>query len=73
MTLPGVVAVDEIDAHLHPSWQQLIGDWFVNRFPNMQFLVDHTQPDHLSCRAPRDYLAAAAARFRGATQARYWT
>ena len=51
MTLPGVVAVDEIDAHLHPSWQQLIGDWFVNRFPNMQFLVTTHSP--IICRAAR--------------------
>ena len=51
ITLPGVVAVDEIDAHLHPSWQQLIGDWFVNRFPNMQFLVTTHSP--IICRAAR--------------------
>ena len=51
MTLPGVVAIDEIDAHLHPSWQQLIGDWFVNRFPNMQFLVTTHSP--IICRAAR--------------------
>ena len=49
ITLPGVVAVDEIDAHLHPGWQQLIGDWFVNRFPNMQFLVTTHSP--IICRA----------------------
>ena len=46
-----MVAVDEIDAHLHPSWQQLIGDWFVNRFPNMQFLVTTHSP--IICRAAR--------------------
>ena len=51
MTLPGVVAIDEIDAHLHPGWQQLIGDWFVNRFPNMQFLVTTHSP--IICRAAR--------------------
>ena len=51
ITLPGVVAVDEIDAHLHPGWQQLIGDWFVNRFPNMQFLVTTHSP--IICRAAR--------------------
>ena len=51
ITLPGVVAIDEIDAHLHPGWQQLIGDWFVNRFPNMQFLVTTHSP--IICRAAR--------------------
>lgn len=49
ITLPGVVAVDEIDAHLHPGWQQLIGDWFVNRSPNMQSLVTTHSP--IICRA----------------------
>lgn len=51
ITLPGVVAVDEIDAHLHPGWQQIIGDWFVYRFPNMQFLVTTHSP--IICRAAR--------------------
>ena len=49
ITLPGVVTIDEIDAHLHPGWQQLIGDWFVNRFPNIQFLVTTHSP--IICRA----------------------
>ena len=26
IALPGVVAIDEVDAHIHPSWQQRIGD-----------------------------------------------
>jgi hypothetical protein len=34
-----VVLVDEIDAHLHPTWQQRIGPWFVARFPHAQFIV----------------------------------
>ena len=51
ITLPGVVVIDEIDAHLHPGWQQLIGDWFVNRFPDMQFLVTTRSP--IICRAAR--------------------
>lgn len=36
---PGVVLIDEIDAHLHPSWQTTVGDWFTSRFPNVQFIV----------------------------------
>ena len=47
--LPGVVAIDEIDAHLHPLWQQRIGDWFVSSFPNIQFLVTTHSP--IICRA----------------------
>jgi energy-coupling factor transporter ATP-binding protein EcfA2 len=34
-----VVLVDEIDAHLHPTWQQRIGPWFAARFPQAQFIV----------------------------------
>ena len=41
--------IDEIDAHLHPAWQQRIGDWFVARFPEMQFLVTTHSP--IICRA----------------------
>lgn len=36
---PGVVLIDEIDAHLHPSWQAVVGEWFTSRFPNIQFIV----------------------------------
>ncbi len=35
----GIMLVDEIDVHLHPSWQQKIGGWFKKHFPNFQFLV----------------------------------
>ena len=49
--LPGVVAIDEIDAHLHPLWQQRIGDWFVSSFPNIQFLVTTHSP--IICRAAK--------------------
>lgn len=45
----GVVLIDEIDAHLHPSWQTRIGDWFTQSFPNMQFIVTTHSP--LICRA----------------------
>lgn len=47
--LPGVVLVDEVDAHLHPSWQTRIGQWFLKYFPNMQFIVTSHSP--LVCRA----------------------
>jgi AAA domain, putative AbiEii toxin, Type IV TA system/AAA domain len=47
--LPGVVLVDEIDAHLHPTWQTRIGQWFTQYFPNIQFIVTSHSP--LVCRA----------------------
>ena len=47
--LPGVVLVDEIDAHLHPTWQTRIGNWFLKYFPRLQFIVTTHSP--LVCRA----------------------
>ena len=51
ISLPGVVAIDEVDAHLHPAWQQRIGDWFVEHFPETQFFVTTHSP--IICRAAR--------------------
>ena len=47
--VPGVVLIDEVDAHLHPSWQTRIGQWFTKYFPNIQFIVTTHSP--LVCRA----------------------
>jgi len=47
--LPGVVLIDEVDAHLHPTWQTRIGQWFTKHFPEMQFIVTTHSP--LICRA----------------------
>ncbi|WP_199788080.1 MULTISPECIES: AAA family ATPase [unclassified Streptomyces] len=41
---PGVVLVDEIDAHLHMSWQQRIGRWLTTHFPAIQFIVTTHSP-----------------------------
>ena len=40
----GVVIVDEIDTHLHPTWQSRIGHWFCEHFPNVQFIVSTHSP-----------------------------
>ena len=48
----GVVLIDEIDAHLHPSWQRVIGDWLKVVFPGLQFLVTTHSP--LICQAADD-------------------
>ena len=40
----GVVIVDEIDTHLHPTWQSRIGHWFCSHFPNVQFIVSTHSP-----------------------------
>jgi AAA15 family ATPase/GTPase len=41
---PGVVQIDEVDAHLHPTWQERIGYWFKKHFPNIQFIVTTHSP-----------------------------
>lgn len=41
---PGVVLIDEVDAHLHVAWQQKIGFWLTETFPAIQFLVTTHSP-----------------------------
>jgi len=49
LPFPGVVIIDEVDAHLHPSWQRDIGYWFRRVFPGIQFIVTTHSP--IICRA----------------------
>ncbi|WP_330239415.1 AAA family ATPase [Streptomyces sp. NBC_00525] len=42
--VPGVVMIDEIDAHMHVSWQQRIGGWLTTHFPKIQFIVTTHSP-----------------------------
>ena len=44
VTAPGVVFIDEVDAHLHLSWQRRIGTWLKAHFPNIQFIVTTHSP-----------------------------
>ena len=41
---PGIVLIDEVDAHLHVTWQQRIGYWLKAHFPDVQFLVTTHSP-----------------------------
>lgn len=40
----GVVLIDEIDVHLHVSWQKRIGFWLKKHFPRVQFIVSTHSP-----------------------------
>jgi predicted ATPase len=40
----GVVLIDEVEQHLHPSWQQEIGFWLTEHFPQVQFIVTTHSP-----------------------------
>jgi predicted ATP-binding protein involved in virulence len=42
--MPAIVIIDEVDAHLHPSWQQKIMALLTSRFPNVQFIVSGHSP-----------------------------
>jgi hypothetical protein len=41
---PGVVLIDEIEAHIHPSWQREIPEWLKRHFPLVQFFVTTHSP-----------------------------
>ncbi|MEU5953607.1 AAA family ATPase [Streptomyces sp. NPDC047525] len=41
---PGVVLIDEVDAHLHMTWQKRIGQWLTAHFPAIQFIVTTHSP-----------------------------
>jgi energy-coupling factor transporter ATP-binding protein EcfA2 len=40
----GVVLIDELDIHLHPSWQREIAGWLRDVFPHLQFFVATHSP-----------------------------
>ena len=40
----GVVLIDELDIHLHPTWQREIATLFRTQFPNLQFIVATHSP-----------------------------
>jgi len=44
LAYPGIVLIDEVDAHLHVSWQKHIGDWMKTHFPRIQFVVTSHSP-----------------------------
>lgn len=41
---PGIVIIDEIDAHLHPSWQRRIIPTLAKHFPNLQIFCSTHSP-----------------------------
>ncbi len=45
---PGVILIDEIDHHLHPSWQQVIVDALKAAFPEIQLILTTHSPHVLS-------------------------
>lgn len=44
----GIIFIDEIDLHLHPTWQRLIVPKLLSLFPNCQFFISTHSPQVLS-------------------------
>lgn len=40
----GIVLIDEVDLHLHPSWEQSVMEKLHSTFPNIQFIVSAHSP-----------------------------
>lgn len=49
----GVVLIDEADSHLHPEWQRVLGFWFKQKFPSLQFIVTTHSP--IICQAADEH------------------
>lgn len=45
---PAIVLIDEVDLHLHPSWQQRVLGDLLRAFPNAQFIVTTHSPQVLT-------------------------
>ncbi len=45
---PGIVIIDEIELHLHPTWQQTIIDSLLKIFPKIQFIITTHSPQVIS-------------------------
>lgn len=50
---PGIVLIDEVDMHLHPSWQQTVVTDLRRAFPQVQFIITTHSPQVLSTVPPR--------------------
>ena len=48
-----IVLIDEVDLHLHPSWQQRVLTDLTRTFPNVQFIVSTHSPQVLTTVKPR--------------------
>ncbi|MBD2315183.1 AAA family ATPase [Desertifilum sp. FACHB-1129] len=44
LTGDGIVLIDEVDLHLHPSWQRSLCDRLIATFPNCQFVLTTHSP-----------------------------
>ncbi|MCP3136572.1 AAA family ATPase [Pyxidicoccus xibeiensis] len=60
VSYPGVVLIDEVELHLHVSWQRRIGFWLKRHFPNIQFIVTTHSPFVCQAADPRGLIRLPA-------------
>jgi len=48
LNTPAIVLIDEVELHLHPSWQQTVLNTLQEIFPNTQFIVTTHSPQVLT-------------------------
>lgn len=53
----GVILIDEIDLHLHPTWQQEIGKVVKDTFPNAQIIATTHSPHVIQTAQPEEVLS----------------
>lgn len=49
----GVVLIDELELHLHPSWQRTAIEGLTRAFPNLQFVISTHSPQVISTAKPK--------------------
>ena len=54
-----IVLIDEVELHLHPSWQQRILNDLRRTFPNAQFIVSTHSPQVLTTVEPKHIIELA--------------
>ena len=54
LAAPAIVLIDEVDLHLHPSWQQRVLGDLMRAFPGTQFIVTTHSPQIVSTVKPEN-------------------
>jgi predicted ATP-binding protein involved in virulence len=54
LSMPAIVLIDEIEMHLHSSWQQSVLTTLLDIFPNTQFIVTTHSPQVLTSIEPQN-------------------
>ena len=54
LSAPAIVLIDEVDLHLHPSWQQRVLGDLMRAFPQTQFIVTSHSPQVISTVKPEN-------------------